>query len=324
MSRSAKYSQRMARCPGLGRLVVAIRVKGLYFFPSHSISAITIRTLYFRPFDCGIHKCSKSCHPPSFKAPECPYSPSVVTYCPCGKHSLSDAAATSYFGHNTKLIRTACTDPIPTCLSQCEKPLEGCSHTCSSPCHTGPCPPCEVTLVRPCRCGSTNQSISWSTAKAETESMAFLCNKPCGALRACGHHQCTRLCCPLANLVNPASKSKKKAAIIGAGTEAVDTGDWHLCDVVCGKPLSCGTHHCEERDHRGQCPPCLQSSFEEVFDHSLSYVQLISLIRSTGYLSLWAHRTGASCPMRNGDNVLLPVCSPPSSMRSSKGASSMP
>jgi transcriptional repressor NF-X1 len=39
---------------------------------------------------------------------------------------------------------------------------------------------------------------------------------------------------------------------------------WHLCDVVCGKTLSCGIHRCEERDHRGSCPPCFQSSFEEV------------------------------------------------------------
>jgi transcriptional repressor NF-X1 len=33
---------------------------------------------------------------------------------------------------------------------------------------------------------------------------------------------------------------------------------------VCGKPLSCGNHRCEERDHRGPCPPCFRSSFEEV------------------------------------------------------------
>ncbi|KAI0000621.1 hypothetical protein BJV74DRAFT_876894 [Russula compacta] len=209
-----------------------------------------------RPFECGIHKCSKTCHPPEFIAPECPYSPSTVTHCPCGKHSLFDPAAPSHFGSNKKLIRTVCTDPIPTCTSLCEKPLDGCAHSCRASCHTGPCPPCAVTLVRPCRC-----------AKAETESSAFLCNKPCGALRSCGHHQCTRLCCPLANLVNPTSKSKKKTASSSAGAEFVDVGGWHLCDVVCGKMLNCGNHHCEERDHRGPCPPCFQSSFEEITCH---------------------------------------------------------
>ena len=235
-------------------------------------------TYYFRLFDCGIHKCSKSCHPPSFKAPECPYSPRVVTHCPCGKHSLSDATTTSHFGNGTKLIRTACTDPIPTCLSLCEKPLEGCTHFCNVSCHTGPCPPCTVTLVRPCRCGSTTQSISCGTAKEDTESTAFLCNKPCGALRACGHHQCNRLCCPLAILSNPTGKAKKKVAGNSVGSEFVDVGGWHLCDVICGKPLSCGKHRCEERDHRGSCPPCFQSSFEEVRHHPSTTSHSIDLI----------------------------------------------
>ena len=44
----------------------------------------------------------------------------------------------------------------------------------------------------------------------------------------------------------------------------VDQEGWHECDFVCGRLLSCGNHHCEERDHRGMCPPCLRSSFEEV------------------------------------------------------------
>ena len=217
-----------------------------------------------RLFNCGIHKCSMMCHPPSPVAPECPFSPSVVTHCPCGKHLLSDPSAPSYFRNNMKLIRTACTDPVPTCTSLCEKPLEGCTHSCCAPCHTGPCPPCAVPLVRPCRCGATTSPIICSAAQAETESTAFLCNRPCGALRSCGHHQCSRICCPLANIANATSKSKKKAVGSNAGVEFVDVEGWHLCDVVCGKPLSCGNHRCEERDHRGPCPPCFRSSFEEV------------------------------------------------------------
>ncbi|KAI9510184.1 hypothetical protein F5148DRAFT_1181382 [Russula earlei] len=206
----------------------------------------------------------RAIHPHSL-APKCPYSPSAVTRCPCGKHPFSGSADPSHFSHNAKLIRTACTDPIPTCTSLCEKPLEGCSHSCHASCHTGPCPPCAVTLVRPCRCGATTRSVTCSTEKAEAE--AYLCNKPCGALRACGHHQCTRLCCPLANLANVTSKGKKKASGNIIPAEFADVGGWHLCDVVCGKLLSCGNHPCEERDHRGSCPPCLQSSFEEISCH---------------------------------------------------------
>jgi transcriptional repressor NF-X1 len=218
-----------------------------------------------RPLECGIHKCAKRCHPPSRVAPTCPYSPLTVTHCPCGKHSLSDPSTDSHFGSNAKLIRTSCTDPVPTCMSLCEKPLEGCTHSCRTTCHIGPCPPCAVPLVRPCRCGATTHSVICSASQAETETAAFLCNRPCGALRSCGHHQCTRLCCPFANLANPtSSKSKKKAVGTNVGMEFIDTEGWHLCDVICGKLLSCGNHRCEERDHRGSCPPCFRSSFEEV------------------------------------------------------------
>ena len=55
-------------------------------------------------------------------------------------------------------------------------------------------------------------------------------------------------------------KGKKKAV---PQTEILDPEGWHVCDLVCGKPLSCGNHDCEERDHRGACPSCLRSSFEE-------------------------------------------------------------
>lgn len=63
-------------------------------------------------------------------------------------------------------------------------------------------------------------------------------------------------------------KGKKKmidepAAGVGIGEEK---GGLHECDLVCGKMLSCGNHRCEERDHKGACPPCLRSSFEEVSD----------------------------------------------------------
>jgi transcriptional repressor NF-X1 len=251
----------MVRNRGLGCLAVKSVARGLYFFLLLVYCDIKLLS---RLFVCGIHKCPNTCHPPSHTPPECPYSPSVVTHCPCGKHSLSDATAQSYFGDNTKLLRTACTDPIPTCLSVCGKSLEACPHSCRASCHTGPCPPCAITLVRPCRCGATTRSVACSTATAETDSTAFLCNKPCGALRACGHHQCTRLCCPLANLANPTGKSKKKAASNSVSAEFIDVEGWHLCDVICGKTLSCGNHRCEERDHRGSCPPCFQSSFEEV------------------------------------------------------------
>ncbi|KAL1943906.1 hypothetical protein VTO73DRAFT_3724 [Trametes versicolor] len=226
-----------------------------------------------RPFDCGIHHCSKPCHPPSPNPVPCPHSPSIVTHCPCGKHALTPDSA-PFFSPNTLLTRTACTDPVPTCASTCMKPLDGCDHVCSVRCHTGPCPPCSIMIVRPCRCGSTTREVrcfedaarARARARGETgPNVEITCERPCGALRACGRHQCNRLCCPLASLAGlTKGKGKKRAGAGGDALAFVDQEGWHECDLVCGKLLSCGNHHCEEQDHKGPCPPCLRSSFEEM------------------------------------------------------------
>ncbi|EPS44512.1 hypothetical protein H072_1501 [Dactylellina haptotyla CBS 200.50] len=57
-----------------------------------------------RAFDCGEHKCQKGCHAQDIEVPHCPFSPDVVSFCPCGKTELGK-----------KNIRTKCTDPIPHC-----------------------------------------------------------------------------------------------------------------------------------------------------------------------------------------------------------------
>ncbi|TRM63424.1 hypothetical protein BD626DRAFT_494323 [Schizophyllum amplum] len=204
-----------------------------------------------RSFDCGVHKCQKPCHPPSRSAPSCPFSPEVITRCPCGQHPSSDFPP-----------RTTCSDPIPTCDSKCSKPHSGCDHPCESKCHTGDCPPCAVPITRPCRCGLTTKSIRCAEATASTAG-DLLCDRPCQALRACGRHQCNRVCCPLAALGKSKGKKRRPLAMeeMGVGEER---GGLHECDLVCGKPLTCGNHRCEERDHRGPCPPCLRSSFEEM------------------------------------------------------------
>jgi transcriptional repressor NF-X1 len=120
--------------------------------------------------------------------------------------------------------------------------------------------------VRPCRCGSVTRTVRCAafTGGAAGDG-GILCDKPCPALRACGRHRCNRVCCPLAALAGPAKGKGKKRAPAGAPQqEADDDTGLHACDLVCGKTLGCGNHTCEERDHRGACPPCLRSSFDEV------------------------------------------------------------
>lgn len=228
-----------------------------------------------RPYDCGIHMCTKSCHPPSLRAPPCPRSTSSVTHCPCGKHLLTDLVN----GHRDK-----CTDPISTCGSICMKPLGVCQHVCAVKCtfssisieyasqapsflgHEGPCPPCTIPIITPCRCGSTTRPVLCSDSHSASAHQEILCDRPCPALRSCGRHQCSRLCCPLASLAALNKlKGKKRQQVQNQADEAhLDEEGWHVCDLVCGKMLGCGNHRCEERDHRGACPPCLRSSFEEV------------------------------------------------------------
>ncbi|KAH9477552.1 FKBP12-associated protein 1-like protein [Psilocybe cubensis] len=104
------------------------------------------------------------------------------------------------------------------------------------------------------------------TAGDGVEEKEVLCDKPCQALRACGRHQCRRVCCPLASLAMTTGKKGKRRMMEDAHAQGIgeEQGGWHECDLVCGKMLSCGNHKCEQRDHRGVCRPCLRSSFEEL------------------------------------------------------------
>ncbi|KAH6909611.1 shuttle craft protein [Coprinopsis sp. MPI-PUGE-AT-0042] len=218
-----------------------------------------------RPFDCGVHTCEKPCHPPSASPVVCPKSPSQVTNCPCGKATIAPPGASDLSQYDFP-PRPNCKAPIPTCQRRCSKPHSGCSHPCTSLCHTGPCPPCMEPIIRPCRCGATTRKIPCHEAyNQDASDRDFLCDRACTALRACGRHQCHRICCPLASLASVAKKGKKRVVDTSAQAIGTERGGLHECDLVCGKTLSCGNHRCEEKDHKGPCPPCLRSTFEEVF-----------------------------------------------------------
>ena len=49
--------------------------------------------------------------------------------------------------------------------------------------------------------------------------------------------------------------------------ESIFQMEFHICDEVCGKKLSCGLHRCEMPCHKGRCNKCLESSFEELTCH---------------------------------------------------------
>ena len=113
-------------------------------------------------------------------------------------------------------------------------------------------------MTRPCRCGLTTREVKCADFITEEGEKDLLCDRQCAVLRACGKHECRRICCPLASL---AFGKGRKGHPSGIGEEE---GGLHECDLLCGKMLACGNHTCDKRDHRGPCPSCLRSTFEEV------------------------------------------------------------
>lgn len=123
--------------------------------------------------------------------------------------------------------------------------------------HTSSCPPCKALIKVPCRCGLTVRQIRChEQQKEESERQdPFLCDKVCGALRLCGRHQCSRICCPLGSISrNKPNKSKKKGPSQRSDDHWEDSERiWHTCDLVCGKLLSCGLHRYLRTLHRWNC-----------------------------------------------------------------------
>lgn len=64
------------------------------------------------------------------------------------------------------------------------------------------------------------------------------CKKRCTKKRSCGKHKCNQECC-------------------------IDID--HICPLSCNYTLSCGKHKCDQPCHRGNCPPCYRSSFDELY-----------------------------------------------------------
>lgn len=87
-----------------------------------------------------------------------------------------------------------------------------------------------------CRCGHMDQMIK--CRQLSTRADDARCKKRCVKKRSCGKHKCNKECC-------------------------IDID--HICPLPCNYTLSCGKHKCDHPCHRGNCPPCYRSSFEELY-----------------------------------------------------------
>ncbi|KAF8472790.1 hypothetical protein BDZ91DRAFT_715814 [Kalaharituber pfeilii] len=215
-------------------------------------------TVCERFFDCCIHKCNKKCHSIDEKPARCPFSPDIVTHCPCGKTEINDILSSP---------RQKCDDPIPSCDKKCNKTLK-CGHKCQQVCHTDDCGICLEHVQIACRCGRTSANI---LCHQRYEYERPQCRRICKTILNCQRHECGEKCCPgeAAALDRiAASKKKKNRPLNSILTRTDETYEpEHICTRPCGRLLKCGKHPCPMLCHRGPCGTCLEASFRELACH---------------------------------------------------------
>lgn len=200
-----------------------------------------------RLFDCGIHKCKESCHPQDENAAVCPFSPTVVTHCPCGKTPLEELPG---------FPRASCEDSVSHCDKICGKELP-CGHKCLATCHDGDCGCCLQTIDISCRCGRVSSKSVCHQGQVE----APMCMRICQATLSCGRHKCGEHCCggEKKALERQAAKRKHRATMQETAVESE-----HICIRTCGRALKCGNHDCQQMCHRGVCGSCPEAVFTEI------------------------------------------------------------
>ena len=208
-----------------------------------------------RAFSCGKHYCQKVCHVQQDDPTPCPRLPQLVLYCPCGKTKLTEIS---------EKTREFCTDPIPNCKKPCLKPLR-CGHKCQKVCHQGECLPCLERISISCRCGrSTSTSICH-----QGDEVVPQCAKICRTTLNCGRHACDEHCCTGERKAQERQSIKKKPRALDS-VSAVPLEVFeaeHICTRVCGRPLKCGTHFCQELCHKGPCNSCREALFDDISCH---------------------------------------------------------
>ncbi|OQR76638.1 NF-X1-type zinc finger protein-like [Tropilaelaps mercedesae] len=140
-----------------------------------------------------------------------------------------------------------------SCGSLCGRNLKPvCGHYCTLLCHPGPCPPCPKNIQVPCFC-----TKSKTTRRCSQK--GWSCSTPCGKGLQCGLHECLQDC--HAGPCLPCSKESVRKCNCQKDTKKVrcEEGVWK-CQNVCGRPLNCGNHTCQEMCHQdGDCGICPQS-----------------------------------------------------------------
>ncbi|SZE99651.1 unnamed protein product [Blumeria hordei] len=210
-------------------------------------------TVCGRVFDCGNprHFCEKKCHIQDSRPGKCPFSPDIISHCPCGKTPLLEILGG---------LRVDCSAPIACCQEICQKSL-ACGHLCKRKCHIGTCMPCQEATTITCRCGRITMPTLCHQDLVESPQ----CFKICRSNLNCGRHECGDHCCPGERkaIMRQASKRKHRP-LHNDITNISNFESEHICIKACNRPLKCGNHNCTSLCHKGPCPSCLDAIFDEI------------------------------------------------------------
>jgi transcriptional repressor NF-X1 len=223
--------------------------------------------------NCGRHSCTLLCH----EGPCKPCTQQVIKTCRCALESREVPCISTEATENTILCESVCNarlscgkhrcttvccllrepglidvEGVHTCRTNCTKGLNCGNHTCYKTCHTGPCPPCDVTVRvdKTCDCGATRLRAPFICGKKLPE-----CNRMCNKARSCGHpHSAYHLCHP-GDDCGPCLYKMNKPCV--GGHQLLLNIPCTLKDAKCGskcsKPLPCGSHSCTRLCHGGPC-----------------------------------------------------------------------
>lgn len=170
---------------------------------------------------------------------------------------------TCYCGKTLDGPRQKCTDPILECDQVCGKLLP-CGCKCNLKCHSGEC---ECFNIKAARCSCNNFEFI-TTCKALQQGFVPQCNHKCDALLSCRRHYHKAVCCSYEPVALERERKLKKAmrnkTISNTTQDIMTIEPIHICYKTCNRLRSCGKHFCDSLCHPGSCPPCLESTNDDL------------------------------------------------------------
>lgn len=210
--------------------------------------------------NCGIHKCTRSCHDgPCGQCDE-----QVIINCYCGRRQVEKIC-----GQLDKSLRNV-TKGCFSCGEICDIPLDCGKHPCVDKCHPpSKCPSCPLLSknLKTCPCGSTSIKKDILAKRESCTDPIPTCENKCNRRLICGphknHHKCQKKChtgpcppCKLKTTVKCSCSLSTKTIDCSLMYEKIEDGpSVHFkqaeysfnCETRCNKPKNCGRHRCQNK-----------------------------------------------------------------------------